>query len=32
VIPNYGHIDSFMGYEASRDVYPVFLEQLEACP
>ena len=32
VIPRYGHIDSFMGYEASRDVYPVFLEQLEACP
>jgi pimeloyl-ACP methyl ester carboxylesterase len=32
VVPGYGHIDSFMGAEASRDFYPVFLEQLEACP
>lgn len=32
VVPGYGHIDSFMGSEASRDFYPVFLEQLEACP
>ena len=32
LIPGYGHIDSFMGAEASRDAYPLFLEQLEACP
>jgi len=32
VVPGYGHIDSFMGAEANRDFYPVFLEQLEACP
>ncbi len=32
LIPGYGHIDSFMGSEASRDAYPIFLEQLEACP
>jgi pimeloyl-ACP methyl ester carboxylesterase len=32
VVPGYGHLDSFMGDQASRDVYPLFLEQLEACP
>jgi len=32
VIADYGHIDSFMGAEASQDFYPVFLEQLEASP
>jgi pimeloyl-ACP methyl ester carboxylesterase len=32
VVPGYGHLDSFMGANASRDVYPLFLEQLEACP
>jgi len=32
IVPGYGHIDSFMGADASRDTYPLFLEQLEACP
>lgn len=32
VIAGYGHIDSFMGSAANRDVYPVFLEQLETYP
>jgi choline dehydrogenase-like flavoprotein len=32
VIPSYGHIDTFMGTNAHRDTYPVFLEQLESCP
>jgi pimeloyl-ACP methyl ester carboxylesterase len=32
VVPDYGHIDKFMGANASRDVYPLFLEQLESCP
>jgi hypothetical protein len=32
VVPEYGHIDNFMGYRANTDSYPLFLEQLEACP
>lgn len=32
VVPAYGHIDNFMGYRANADAYPLFLEQLEACP
>lgn len=32
VVPAYGHIDCFMGARASRDVYPLFLDQLQACP
>lgn len=32
VVPEYGHIDNFMGYRANIDSYPLFLEQLEACP
>jgi len=32
VVPGYGHIDNFMGYRANIDSYPLFLEQLEACP
>jgi hypothetical protein len=32
VVPAYGHIDNFMGYRANVDAYPLFLEQLEACP
>jgi pimeloyl-ACP methyl ester carboxylesterase len=32
IIPAYGHIDGFVGSDASRDAYPIFLEQLEACP
>ncbi|HUN58107.1 MAG TPA: hypothetical protein VMU41_08325 [Candidatus Binataceae bacterium] len=32
VVPDYGHIDNFMGYRANIDSYPLFLEQLEACP
>jgi choline dehydrogenase-like flavoprotein len=32
VVPSYGHIDNFMGYRANLDSYPLFLEQLEACP
>jgi hypothetical protein len=32
VVPGYGHIDNFMGYRANLDSYPLFLEQLEACP
>jgi choline dehydrogenase-like flavoprotein len=32
LVPSYGHIDGFMGANASRDVYPLFLEQLEKCP
>lgn len=32
VVPGYGHIDGFMGSRASREVYPHFIEQLEACP
>lgn len=32
VVPGYGHIDSFMGANANRDVYPLFLEQLDSCP
>ncbi|EDL47923.1 GMC oxidoreductase [Erythrobacter sp. SD-21] len=29
VVPNYGHMDLFIGYNAHRDVTPVILEQLE---
>jgi len=32
VLPGYGHIDGFMGCNANRDAYPLFLEQLEKCP
>jgi choline dehydrogenase-like flavoprotein len=32
LVPAYGHIDGFMGFQASRDVYGIFLEQLESCP
>jgi len=32
VVPEYGHIDNFMGYRANEDSYPLFLAQLEACP
>lgn len=32
LVPNYGHIDGFMGAHASREVYPLFMEQLESCP
>jgi hypothetical protein len=32
VAPGYGHIDGFMGSRANRDCYPLFLEQLDACP
>jgi choline dehydrogenase-like flavoprotein len=32
VVPDYGHIDGFMGFRANQDVYSVFLEQLENCP
>jgi choline dehydrogenase-like flavoprotein len=32
VVPGYGHIDNFMGANANHDCYPLFLEQLEACP
>ena len=32
VVPDYGHIDNFMGYQANLDSYGLFLEQLEACP
>jgi choline dehydrogenase-like flavoprotein len=30
VIPNYGHIDCIFGKRASRDVFPLILEHLEA--
>jgi cholesterol oxidase len=30
VIPNYGHIDCIFGKNASKDVYPIILEHLEA--
>lgn len=29
VIPNYGHLDVFFGKDASRDVFPLMLEELE---
>ncbi|HKU36713.1 MAG TPA: hypothetical protein VJR89_01165 [Polyangiales bacterium] len=29
VLPDYGHIDTFMGATANRDAYPLFLEHLE---
>lgn len=29
IIPGYGHLDVFMGKNASRDVFPVILEELE---
>jgi choline dehydrogenase-like flavoprotein len=32
VVPGYGHIDGFLGARANREVYPLFLAQLEACP
>jgi choline dehydrogenase-like flavoprotein len=32
LVPNYGHIDGFMGFHANKDVYSLFLEQLENCP
>jgi hypothetical protein len=28
-IPNYGHLDIFIGKEAARDVFPLILEELE---
>ena len=31
-VPGYGHIDGFMGARANREVFPLFIEQLEACP
>jgi pimeloyl-ACP methyl ester carboxylesterase len=31
VMPGYGHIDTFMGADASTDTYPLMLEQLEKC-
>lgn len=32
VLPDYGHIDTFMGANANRDAYPLFLESLERSP
>ncbi len=32
VVPGYGHIDGFMGARANREVYPLFMERLEATP
>jgi choline dehydrogenase-like flavoprotein len=32
VVAGYGHIDGFMGSRANEEVYPLFIEQLEACP
>lgn len=32
VVPGYGHIDTFMGARARTDTFPLFMEQLEACP
>jgi pimeloyl-ACP methyl ester carboxylesterase len=32
VIPDYGHLDIFMGQSASRDVFPIILEELERGP
>lgn len=32
VVPDYGHIDCIFGKRASRDVYPLILEHLEATP
>lgn len=32
VVPGYGHIDSFMGANANRDIYPLFLEALDSSP
>jgi hypothetical protein len=29
IVPNYGHMDLFIGHNANRDVTPVILEQLE---
>ena len=29
LIPGYAHMDCFMGKNASRDVFPVILEELE---
>ncbi len=29
VLPNYGHLDVFMGKNAARDVFPLMLEELE---
>lgn len=31
-VPGYGHIDGFMGSRANQDVFPLFKEQLDACP
>jgi cholesterol oxidase len=31
-IPRYGHMDCFIGKTASRDVFPIILEELEAGP
>ena len=28
-MPNYGHMDLFIGHNAHRDVTPIILEQLE---
>ncbi len=29
IIPDYGHLDIFMGKDAARDVFPIILEELE---
>ena len=29
MLPNYGHLDVFIGKDASRDVFPLMLEELE---
>ncbi len=29
VVPNYGHLDIFMGQNAARDVFPLILQELE---
>jgi cholesterol oxidase len=31
-IPNYGHMDCFIGKDAARDVFPIILEELEEGP
>ena len=32
MIPNYGHLDPFIGKDAARDVFPIILEELERAP
>ena len=32
VVPGYAHMDCFMGARANEEVYPLFIEQLDACP